>query len=51
MKVFKNIFLIEFFSASETVLNPLALFLIISLLPLYFLNFKKKRKVFLGDGG
>lgn len=50
-EVIKTIFLIEFFSASETALNPLALFLIISLLPLYYFNFKKKRKVFLGDGG
>ena len=50
-EVIKTILLIEFFSASETALNPLALLLITSLLPLYYFNFKKKGKVFLGDGG
>ena len=50
-EVIKTILLIEFFSASETALTPFALLLIISLLPLYYFNFKKKTKVFLGDGG
>ena len=50
-EVIKTILLIEFFSASKTALTPLALLLIISLLPLYYFNFKKKGKVFLGDGG
>ena len=50
-EVIKTILLIEFFSATETALTPLALLLIISLLPLYYFNFKKKDKVFLGDGG
>ena len=50
-EVIKAILLIEFFSANETVLTHLALLLIISLLPLYYFNFKKKGKVFLGDGG
>ena len=50
-EVIKAILLIEFFSANETALTHLALLLIISLLPLYYFNFKKKGKVFLGDGG
>jgi UDP-N-acetylmuramyl pentapeptide phosphotransferase/UDP-N-acetylglucosamine-1-phosphate transferase len=50
-EVIKAILLIEFFSANETTLTHLALLLIISLLPLYYFNFKKKGKVFLGDGG
>ena len=50
-EVIKAILLIEFFSANETALTYLALLLIISLLPLYYFNFKKKGKVFLGDGG
>ena len=50
-EVIKTILLIEFFSASETALITLSLLLTISLLPLYYFNFKKKTKVFLGDGG
>ena len=50
-EVIKTIMLIEFFSSSRALINPLALLLIISLLPLYYFNFKKKGKVFLGDGG
>jgi UDP-GlcNAc:undecaprenyl-phosphate/decaprenyl-phosphate GlcNAc-1-phosphate transferase len=50
-EVIKTILLIEFFSANETPLSPLTLLLIISLIPLYYFNFKKKGKVFLGDGG
>jgi len=50
-EVIKTILLIEFFSTSETELSTLTLLLIISLLPLYYFNFKKKDKVFLGDGG
>ena len=50
-EVIKTILLIEFFSASETALITLSLLLTISLLPLYYFNFKKKGKVFLGDGG
>ena len=50
-EVIKTILLIEFFSASETALSTLSLLLTISLLPLYYFNFKKKGKVFLGDGG
>tara|TARA_B100000780_G_scaffold273578_1_gene237336 strand:+ start:1007 stop:1930 length:924 start_codon:yes stop_codon:yes gene_type:complete len=47
----KTVLLIEFFSVSNTLLRPLGVLLVLSLLPLYYFNFKKKRKVFLGDGG
>ena len=50
-EVIKTILLIEFFNANETALSPLILLLIISLIPLYYFNFKKKDKVFLGDAG
>ena len=50
-EVIKIILLIEFFSANKTPLTPLALILTLSLLPLYYFNFKQKCKVFLGDGG
>ena len=50
-EVIKTIVLIEFFSASNTVLSPLGMMLILSLIPLYYFNFKKSKKVFLGDGG
>ena len=50
-EVIKTILLIEFFSRNQTALNPLATLLILSLLPLYYFNFKKKCKVFLGDAG
>ena len=50
-EVIKTIVLIEFFSGNQITLNPLAALLIFSLLPLYYFNFKKKGKVFLGDGG
>lgn len=47
----KTVLFIEFFSVSNTLLRPLGVLLVLSLLPLYYFNFKKKRKVFLGDGG
>ena len=50
-EVIKTILLIEFFSSTITSLFPMGALLIASLLPLYYFNFKKKRKVFLGDGG
>ena len=49
-QVIKTILLIEFFSQS-TDLSVLSLLLISSIIPLYYFNFKIKRKVFLGDGG
>ena len=50
-EVIKIIVVFEFFSNGLTALAPLGLLIIASILPLYYFNFKKKRKVFLGDGG
>ena len=50
-EVIKTIILIEFFSAGFTALSPMGFVLVTAMLPLYYFNFKKKRKVFLGDGG
>ena len=50
-EVIKTILLIEFFSANQTILTPLSILLVFSLIALYYFNFKKKSKVFLGDGG
>jgi len=50
-EVIKIIVVFEFFSNGLTALAPIGLLIITSTLPLYYFNFKKKRKVFLGDGG
>ena len=50
-EVIKIIVILEFFCNGLTALAPLGLLIIASILPLYYYNFKKKRKVFLGDGG
>ena len=50
-EIIKTILIIEFFSADTTALRPLGILTVICLLPLYYFNFKKKQKVFLGDGG
>jgi len=50
-EVLKIILVIEYFNESLTGIAPLGLLVIASILPLYFFNFKKKKKVFLGDGG
>ncbi len=50
-EVIKTIILFEFFSASSTALTPLSVIIVISLIPLFYFNFKKSKKVFLGDGG
>ncbi len=50
-EVIKTILVFEFFSSEFTPLATMSLILISSLLPLYYFNFKKNRKVFLGDGG
>jgi len=50
-EVIKIITVFEFFSNGLTALAPLGLLIVSSILPLYYYNFKKKRKVFLGDGG
>ena len=49
--VIKTILLIEFFSIGFSNIAPLSFLIISSLIPLYYFNFKKKRKVFLGDAG
>ena len=50
-EIIKTIFIIELFSLEASPLAPLGFILIAGLLPLYYFNFKDKRKVFLGDGG
>ena len=50
-EVLKIILVFEFFNNGLTALSPLGLLSITSMIPLYYFNFKKKRKVFLGDGG
>ena len=50
-EVIKIIFVIEIFSSGLTSISTLGLLVISSIVPLYYFNFKKKRKVFLGDGG
>ena len=50
-EVIKTIFILELFSKSQTPLTPLFTLLIFCLVPLYYFNFKRKRKIFLGDGG
>jgi UDP-N-acetylmuramyl pentapeptide phosphotransferase/UDP-N-acetylglucosamine-1-phosphate transferase len=47
----KVIILVEFFSLQSTPLFSLGVITILSLLPLYYFNFKKDYKVFLGDAG
>jgi len=47
----KIIMIIDFFSSGLTVLAPLGLLITASILPLYYFNFRKKTKIFLGDGG
>lgn len=50
-EVIKTTVLIEYFSSEFTSLSPLGFVLVAAMLPLYYFNFKKKRKVFLGDAG
>ena len=47
----KVILIIELFSVSPTQISVLGQIILISLLPLYYFNFKKENKVFLGDSG
>jgi len=51
VQVIKTVLLVEFFSLEPTSLAPMSLILITSILPLFYFNFKKKQKIFLGDGG
>lgn len=50
-EVIKVIILAEIFSANETPLIRLGTLIVLALLPLYYFNFKKNNKVFLGDAG
>ncbi len=50
-EVIKVILLVEFFSISNSPIYSLGILIILSSLPLYYLNFKKENKVFLGDAG
>ena len=50
-EVIKIILITEYFSNDLSSLSNLGLPIVISILPLYYFNFKKKRKIFLGDGG
>ena len=47
----KVILLVEFFSTKTTPYFSLGMVVVLSLLPLYYFNFKKNYKVFLGDAG
>jgi UDP-GlcNAc:undecaprenyl-phosphate/decaprenyl-phosphate GlcNAc-1-phosphate transferase len=50
-EVIKIIVVFEFFSNGLSAIAPLGLLVVTSIIPLYYFNYKKKRKVFLGDGG
>ena len=50
-EVIKIILIIECFSFEQNNITPLGVITITSVIPLYYFNLKKKRKVFLGDGG
>ena len=50
-EVIKTILIIELISVDKTPLNSLGLIVIFSLIPIYYFNFKRKNKIFLGDGG
>jgi len=47
----KVILLVEFLTNTPTKINALGMIILFSLLPLYYFNFKKRNKVFLGDSG
>lgn len=50
-QVIKTLLIIEAFSFELTPLYWIGLILVLAILPLYYFNFKRKRKVFLGDSG
>lgn len=50
-QVIKTLALFELFSISDSEISVLSVLIVGSLLPLYYFNFKKKKKIFLGDGG
>ncbi len=47
----KVILLIELFSVTQTPIYFLGMLIVISSIPLYYFNFKKENKIFLGDAG
>jgi UDP-N-acetylmuramyl pentapeptide phosphotransferase/UDP-N-acetylglucosamine-1-phosphate transferase len=50
-EIIKIILILELSSLNFTDLSNLGILVVCSLLPLYYFNFKKTRKIFLGDGG
>ena len=50
-ELIKIILVIELFSLNFTDFSNLGILVVCSLIPLYYFNFKKTRKIFLGDGG
>ena len=50
-EIIKIILIVELMSLTNTPLYNLSLILICSIIPLYYFNFRKNKKIFLGDGG
>jgi len=50
-EVIKSLLFIELLSEKLTSLSPLGFITICTILPLYYFNFKKRGKIFLGDSG
>lgn len=50
-ETFKIIFLIEYFCVEFTPIAPLGMMILTCIIPLYYFNFKRTKKIFLGDGG
>lgn len=50
-EVIKIFFMVNYFGTKQNALEIILVIISFSLLPLYYFNFKKKKKVFLGDGG
>ncbi|OUW73391.1 MAG: hypothetical protein CBD76_03845 [Pelagibacteraceae bacterium TMED216] len=50
-EIIKTILIVELMSLTNTPLYNLSLILICSIIPLYYFNFRKNKKIFLGDGG
>ena len=50
-EIIKTILIVELFSENLTPLFPLGGIVILALIPLYYFNLRKRKKVFLGDAG
>ncbi len=50
-EVIKIFFVIEFFSLTKTPIFDLGFISVCAMVPLYYYNYRKKRKIFLGDSG